>query len=326
MVVRKSLFWMVLVAYGVLFQPAAIGLAETSAKDVPAGGALAEPRPAPSLAEVAPDVVASVNGIQLTRDQLAALAVGAYGRQVQESLISQEVVRQEARRLGVSASHEEVDAYVKMRVEEHLVDMAERMGFKDMKAFGERLAESGRSIEKIRADALASLAPFTGPELLARKLIRRTIKVKDADVRSEFERRHGPKARVLQVVLRTHADAKDVAKKLSMGADFAKLARERSIDPVSRRAGGAIPPLPRDSVLGKAAFKLKPGQVSGVIKGTAGFHVIRLQEILPAEDVKLADVQDSLREEVIERRVDRALAAWLEELVTKAKIEHRYRY
>ena len=81
-------------------------------------------------------------------------------------------------------------------------------------------------------------------------------------MRAEFDRRYGPKAKVLQIVLRSEADAEDVIKKLNLGADFVEMARDVSVDNVSRRKGGEIPPLGRGSPLGDAAFKLKPGQFS----------------------------------------------------------------
>ena len=332
---RNSAHCVILFALGILMQPVMIALAQPAPEAAPAAQPaappsetagrpqeLGEPRPAPTLAEVVPGVVASVNGVQLKRDQLAALAIGMYGRQVLESLISQEVVRQEANRQGISVAHEEVEAYVKMRVEEQINNMAKRMRCKDMADLDKILRVRGLSVEELRADAETSLRRFVGPELLARKLVRQTIKVTDADVHAEFDSRHGPKAKVLQIVVQTRPEAKEVIEKLSMGADFAKLARELSVDRVSRRVGGEIPPLPRNSALGQVAFRLKPGQVSETIEGAGGrFHVIRLQEILPASDVKFDDVKQSLREDIIKRRVEQQQVTWLGELVAKAEIE-----
>ena len=335
---RNSAHCVILFALGILMQPVMIALAQPAPEAAPAAQPaappsetagrpqeLGEPRPAPTLAEVVPGVVASVNGVQLKREQLAALAIGMYGRQVLESLISQEVVRQEAKGQGISVPHEEVEAYVKMRVEEQMDNIAKRLRCKDLAELDKVLSVRGLSVEELRADAEISLRRFVGPELLARKLLRRTIEVTDADVSAEFESRHGPKAKVLQIVVQSRPEAEEIIKKLSGGADFAKLAQELSVDRVSRRVGGEIPPLPRNSTLGQVAFRLKPGEVSEAIEGTGGkFHVIRLQEILPAGDVKFDDVKQSLREDIINQRVERQQVTWLSELVDKAEIERNF--
>ena len=237
-----------------------------------------EPGPGAMPADVAPEIVATVNGKPLTRDQLSAVALSLYGRAALDALISEEVVRQEAAKQGITLSREEVEAYVKKSAREQLDEIARRGGAKDLADWGAKKGRSAEEIETMRKDRETALRPFAGPELLARKLMLKTIEVTDADLREEFERRYGPHAKVLQIVLRSKADAEETIKKLNLGADFAQLARDQSEDPVSRRAGGAIPPLSRGSALGDAAFRLKPGQISDVIETPDGFHVLKLVE------------------------------------------------
>ena len=281
----------------------------------------AEPGAPPDLADVAPEIVATVNGKPLTRGQLAALTVGVYGTQLLETLISQEVVRQEAAKRGISVTLEEIEAYSKKCAQEQLDEMARKMGAKDAADLTSRAGKSAESLEVLRKNAEAALRPFTGSQLLARKLMAKNIQLSDAELRAEFERRYGPKAKVLQIVVRTKAEAEEIIKKLKMGADFGQLARDLSVDAVSRRAGGEMPPLSRGSPLGDAAFDLKPDQISDPIATPDGFHVIKLQELLPAADVKFESVQEKLREELMDRLIGEQRERWADDLLSKADVK-----
>lgn len=274
----------------------------------------------PALEQVAPDVVAVVNNQPLTRDQLAALAVGIYGRQVLEVIISQEVVRQEAARRGVTITDEELSAYTRKRVQEQLDSMARNMGAKDAADLTAKVGQTPATLEGIRHRAEEALKPFVGPELLAAKMIAAEVAVSDDDVRAEFAKRHGPKAKVLQIVLRTRPEAESVLAKLQQGADFRQLAQEISQDKVTRRQGGEMPPLPQDSVLGEAAFRLKPGDLSDVVETPDGFHVLKLLEIVPADDSRFEDVRNALWDEILQQRILEKRDAWVSNLVKKAEV------
>ena len=77
--------------------------------------------------------------------------------------------------------------------------------------------------------------------------------------------------------------AEELLERARNGEDFAKLARENSEDAGSAQYGG-------DYVFGKgrmdpefekAAFSLKPGEISGLVKTTYGYHIIKLEEKIP---------------------------------------------
>jgi len=122
-------------------------------------------------------------------------------------------------------------------------------------------------------------------------------------------------------VLRSEADAEDVIKKLSLGADFAEMARDASVDNVSRRKGGEIPPLGPGSPLGDAAFKLKPGQFSEPVKTADGFHVLKLVEMIPAVDKRFEDVKGEIQESLTTLRLLERRDKWIDGLFDAAAIK-----
>ncbi|HEU4587948.1 MAG TPA: peptidylprolyl isomerase [Gemmatimonadales bacterium] len=72
--------------------------------------------------------------------------------------------------------------------------------------------------------------------------------------------------------------AEQTLAQIKNGADFGKLASERSEDPGSKRDAGFLPPSPKGAFVGpfdSAGWKLAPGAVSGVVETPFGFHIIK---------------------------------------------------
>ena len=274
--------------------------------------------------KTASETVAEVNGTPITRDALADTAISLVGAQALEMLISKELILQEAAAQKVTVTKEEIDAYTRNYIEEKIAILAQQRGFPSIEKFAEWMEQSGTSMADLRSEIKATVLPFAEPQLLARKLIRKTIKISGEEVRTEFDYRYGPKAEVQQIVLRTRKEAEDVLEKLRKGADFAELVRQYSIDPVSRRRDGMLPPLPKASLLGGEAFKLKPGQFSDIIKLDASntLHIIKLVGLLPAESAKKFDEhEEKIREELITAAIVGKQMAWLKQLADKADIK-----
>lgn len=76
------------------------------------------------------------------------------------------------------------------------------------------------------------------------------------------------------------AKAEEVLKRLRGGEDFAKLAAEFGSDGTKDKGGdlGWFGPTDMDPDFSKAAYALKPGEISDVVQTKFGFHIIKLED------------------------------------------------
>ncbi|HBC86445.1 MAG TPA: hypothetical protein DCZ94_05780 [Lentisphaeria bacterium] len=94
--------------------------------------------------------------------------------------------------------------------------------------------------------------------------------------------------------------AQEILAKLKNGEDFAKLASENSSCP-SKANGGDLGTFARGNMVAefeKAAFSLKPGDLSDVVESKFGYHIIKVSEKNNAETVSLRDAQISISEDM----------------------------
>lgn len=109
----------------------------------------------------------------------------------------------------------------------------------------------------------------------------------------------------------------DLLDRARKGEDFAKLATENSDDPGSKDKGGEYDFFGHGKMVPefeKAAFALKPGEISDLVETQHGFHIIKLEErrtsASPDADEKVRQqIVEKLKQEKIEARIAEIAAA-----------------
>ncbi len=127
----------------------------------------------------------------------------------------------------------------------------------------------------------------------------------DAEIQSYYDQHQDQftqpqRNRYSVIQTKTEADAKAALDELNKGTDFATVAKEKSTDIISAKNGGDMGWLEDATTpdeLKNAGLKEK-GQLSGVIKSSVGFLVVRLDDITPATTKPLADVHDEIAAKV----------------------------
>jgi len=271
--------------------------------------------PSQETAPLPPHVAARVNGEDITRAELTRTLLQYYAVRALDSIIQQMVIRQEARRLGIEATSEEVDRAVAdfygSRNFRSGMPLSERR-----KQWHERLAARGLSEEDFRRDLEL--------EVLLKKLADRRIKISDQQVRAEFDQRFGERLRLSQIVVDTEKQAREIHQRIVGGEAFAVQARRWSKDRTAADGGKRLLPLSRGQVekaYQTVAFSLEVDQVSPPFETTQGWCILKLHERVAARPVKFKDVKDDLRDELRRAEQRRLSPVVLKELLQKARVE-----
>lgn len=149
--------------------------------------------------------------------------------------------------------------------------------------------------------------------------------ISDADTKAAYEqykKAYGDKEySARHILVKTEAEAKDIIAQLGKGADFAKLAKEKSMDPGSKEKGGDLgwfSPATMVKPFSDAVAGLQKGAVSATPAQTQfGWHVIKLVDTRSAQPLPYDKVKDGLQKNLQQRNLEKMMS----DLRTKAKID-----
>lgn len=240
-------------------------------------------------------VVAVVNGQVITvkdlDDRMSGMnpatrqALGNSRGRVLEQMVMEALLLQEARRRGL-----ENDKEVKNLLRE-----------------ARRQILFGRLVEVLRAEK-----PVEVPEEEVARYYEEN--------RSNFAQPDSTRAS--HILTNDEETAKKALARVKAGEPFAKVAEELSADP-SRANGGDIGFFAKGQVIPEfeeACRKLKPGEVSDVVKSSLGYHVIQVTEKREARERTLDEVKDRIRRALEQRQQQQHLEQVVQGLRSKAQV------
>ena len=135
-----------------------------------------------------------------------------------------------------------------------------------------------------------------------------------AEPTKEFDAAH--------ILVKTEDEAKAIKAELDKGADFAALAKEKSLDKGSAANGGALGwfgPGMMVKPFEDAVMALEKGKLSDPVKSEFGWHIIKLNDVRTAAAPKFEDVKEQLSGDLRQAAVE----AKVKELTDAAKIEKK---
>ena len=119
------------------------------------------------------------------------------------------------------------------------------------------------------------------------------------------------------------AQAEKLLAELKSGGNFEELATAHSADPSSAAKGGDLGFFPKGRMVKPFEDALdtlqKPGDLSGVVQSSFGYHIIRLEERQPAGTKPFEEMREQLRAEVIAKAQQDARMKELQRLQAQAK-------
>lgn len=183
-----------------------------------------------------------------------------------------------------------------------------------------RSAEFRAQLEKLRKEEEARVREG-GDYLLTSMWIedlrrRGELKVDESDVR-DYLTKNPVEVEMRHILLGTPEAAEAVAKRLRAGANFAKVAKEESLDAATAADGGKLPTSLYGEVipeLEEVVFRMSVGEIGGPLKSKFGYHVLR------KDGVKKISIEDG-RARVARLLEKQRLDAYLQSIQTKFPVE-----
>ncbi len=301
-----------LLAVGLLLIDLGQATGQTSRRQSPpTGGQTKLPAPQQNI-----QVLAIVNGQQITREQLAQESIRRFGEPVIESLINNMLIGQRCQAEGIRVTEQDVDAEIERR--------AKKFGMSSERYIDLIREERDVSIEKLRNEIVWT-------ELALRRLAASHIQVSDEEIQSQLASEFGAKVQVRAIALDDRAKAdKILAHAKANPQQFSRLAIDHSVDANSASVGGLLPPLRRnmgEPTLEEAAFSLNVGDISEVIPISEQFIILKCERHYPP--VQLAAEQQVLakqriEDEIREAKLGDAATALFQEMQETAQIVNVY--
>lgn len=238
---------------------------------------------------------------------------GEITRVVLDQMIEQRLILREARRVNALATDAQIDA-----------QLAEiKRNFPSEADFQGALAQRGLTVNALRDRLRTNL---TVQNLVGKVT---SVSVTDAEVEQYFRQHRREydqpeQVRASHILLESDAEARFVLARLRRGDKFEDLARQYSKDPGSKEQSGDLGFVSRGQLVGefeKAAFTLRPGQVSGIVKTQFGYHLIKVTGRKDPQPANLAQVRDQIRAQLLSKKREAAFQAWLKRIKAQAKIK-----
>lgn len=167
-------------------------------------------------------------------------------------------------------------------------------------------------------DVAARVKALTDSYIAANYLakIAKEFKVSEEDIKAYYEKEvvnNRPKEyKARHILVKTEDEAKQLIKEIEGGADFSKLAKEKSIDTGSGSQGGSLEWFAgKDMVapFSKAVADLKKGEMSKMpVNSQFGWHVVILDDERTPPPPELNDVKENIKKVLIKEKLNQYLS------------------
>lgn len=238
------------------------------------------------------------------------------------TLLVQQAEREEkAKELGVDVTDKQIDARLSQIKKQYF-------GGKEAQ-YKAQLKKQGLTEEQVRSDVKAQLVS----EQLFKK-VTDDVKVTDADVHKYYvehpDQYKQPASReVRHILVKKKALADSIYARLKKGDDFAKLAKQYSLDTVSAAQGGNYNAIKGQSVapFDKVAFRLKTNEISAPVQTQYGWHVIQaLSAIHPAGKTPEKQAAAEIRQQLLQTKKQNAINDWAKDIQKDYCKDSRIKY
>ena len=310
--------------------------------------------------KLVPQVVARVNGVPLNSEVLQRELFAfrfqskqngkeikpeeeySIARELLKLVVARELVVQKSKTLGISITDKKIAIQLK-NIEDQ---------FPGHESFITALAFQHMNISSLKEKIQRTLLE----DELIRQEIAPKVKVQDQKIKEYYDRNKTKFTkpvmyRVSHILITTiktagkpedkasqnkaarltkmiNAEAKDkinlIIKKIRGGENFSDLAKQYSEDEVSKESGGELGELHPDSTIPEISaemIKLNEGETSGIIQSEFGYHILKLEEIIPSKLIPFSETKTDIMNLLLKLETHKLFTTYVEDLGNHAKIE-----
>lgn len=308
------------------------------------------PSPAEGVEAKDANVIVTVNGTSITEGQIEDILnprmqqmagrvpenmVPQYRQQIRkriiEQLVIEELITEDEKKNNIDVNQAELDQQISKQIASQNLTVDEFKAL--LKAYGTTFGEYQKNMskklmfEKLMETKFADkLQPPTDQQAKAYydENIQQFNKPESIHARhiliAPAQDANDPNA--AKAAAKTKAEG--LLKKLKGGADFNDLAKQYSSCP-SAKEGGDLGIQPKGSLVPefeKAAYALKPGQISDVVETSFGFHIIKLIEHIDAGTVSFEKAKDEIKQTLADKQREQIMMDYIQKIRTGADIKY----
>ncbi|MEI2666360.1 peptidyl-prolyl cis-trans isomerase [Rossellomorea sp. LJF3] len=240
-----------------------------------------------------PEVVASVGGESVTREDWLYALEQQHGKEELRAMVNQKVIDHLAKKYDISVSNKEVEQ------EYYLIQSV-------YNAYDEENLEDEATLkEQIKS------------ELLLEELITKDVQVPEKEMKKFYAQNEDqysiPKMyKLKQLKVADRTEAEQVLKELDGGSNFEALAMERSTDEQSAHLGGDIGyvPIDGDILSPEAKAEVEPlsqGEWTSPIQQDSDYVIYYVDGILKERDFSFKEVKSQIRRQIALEQVETPL-------------------
>jgi len=251
---------------------------------------------------------------------------GILRRRAREQAIGAKLLIEEARRLDIQVSKEEVDARLRAMIakaggREQFEELMRKQNLTEVAV--RQSIEEGRRVDK-----------------LVEKITEGVAEPTEVDIRAHYEAHRleymrPEQAQARHILVKPHSESEEdravarsrlmeIRERILQRADFADMAAAYSDCPSGRKTGGSLGWITRGTLIPefeRALFALPDGGLSDIIETPLGFHLISRTASEPPAPAEYETVREKIRDFLRHARRGEAIAAYVRELRKKAVIE-----
>ncbi|MBI5043451.1 MAG: peptidylprolyl isomerase [Nitrospirae bacterium] len=240
-------------------------------------------------------------------------------RDILNRMIEKKLQLQVARQMNITVSKAEVDAA--------LDDIKVKNAFPDDETFKRALAAENMTLEQYKKELTEQLMIMR----LVTKEVRSNVVISEEEIKRYYEEKKKDYTIPEEVKLRIIffkgdngiKKSEDVLGQIKKGADFADMAKKYSEDPTAKDGGdiGFVKKGHMLPAIENAAFSLKKGEVSNVIKADAGYYIIKIEDKKEPQYIPIEKVREEIEKSLYEQKANALYDEWLRDLRKNAHVE-----